>query len=148
VSATSLEQEAMPTHALVRKLGLCRCPAVIRKTLFRVIPAGEDGEIGTRHTEQAAVLDGLDGGVDEGRGGAVRVEVDDFYAVGFGAVRVDEGANGKMSRVMSKREGETYFASPSLTTTPVLWNLRRPLPRATGPTLGCSAVEGASIAWT
>lgn len=41
-----------------------------------------------------------------------------------------------------------HLASPSLTTTPVRWNLRRPLPRATGPSFGFCDVEGTGIAWT
>lgn len=91
----------------MRKLGLCRRAAVIRKTLFRVIPAGEHGEIGTRDAEEAAVGDGLDGGIDKGCRGAVRVKVDHLDAVGFGAVGVYEGAAGGRAggRWVSGNEG-------------------------------------------
>jgi hypothetical protein len=92
--------------------------------LFRVIPACEDGQIRTSDTEETAVLYALNGGVDEWRCRAVWIEVDDFYAIRFEAVVVDQGAETRVrDSYYEAREpgkgGKTHFASPSLTTTPV-----------------------------
>lgn len=54
---------------------------------------GSDGHVGAGDGEESSVGNGLDGGVEEGRGGSVRIEVDHVHSVG--TMRVHEHAERK-----------------------------------------------------